>query len=671
MKKNLLIVLAMILATSVMAQSRQTLIQESFDGSSLPSGWTTAGVGTSNWKVSATQNAGGQPNEIDLGWSPQFNGISRLVTPAVDLTGIESVVFSFKHALDNYSGANTIGIATSSDGGTNWNVGWNHAYSTSGQYEISELITTPDMGSSDVKFCIYFSGNSYNINDWYFDDVVIFTQENLDLGIASSTMPTATGSGAIEMGINVFNYGIETITSIEAAYTTSNGDSDVETFEVNIPSLSGTTLTFTEPIVLLPGDYNIDFTLNMINGNGGDDDPSNNSLKSSISIAIGSVAKTPMIEHFSSSTCGPCVSVNTTMLNFCNNNPGRFTYTKYQMNWPGNGDPYYTEEGGVRRTYYGCNAVPQCFLDGQDQGNAPVSQGVFDQHAALDAFFDIRGAFTVEGNVVNIEADIMPYISTEARVYVSINEKETHNNVGGNGETSFHHVFMKMLPNAQGTTINFTAGESNHLAFSQDMTGTHVEEMSDLEVSIWVQNHATKEVYNSHFAMENAELPYPAQNLNITEDDETGLATTTWEAPAQGNPNGYNVYLNGELVLEGTTDMSYEFEVVNGEYYGVEVFAVYEGGITSVSSFNSLTSTLNVNENSNTLRIFPNPASQNIFVYGTQAAQMMIYNAMGQMVENLNNTNEFNVADYANGVYVLKVIDNNGSALVTRFVVNH
>ena len=117
--------------------------------------------------------------------------------------------------------------------------------------------------------------------------------------------------------------------------------------------------------------------------------------------------------------------------------------------------------------------------------------------------------------------------------------------------------------------------------------------------------------------------------------------------------------------------MSYEFEVVNGEYYGVEVFAIYEGDVTSVGAFKSLTSTLSVNENSNTLRIFPNPASQNIFVYGTEAAQMMIYNAMGQMVENLNNTNEFNVADYANGVYVLKVIDNNGSALVTRFVVNH
>ena len=194
------------------------------------------------------------------------------------------------------------------------------------------------------------------------------------------------------------------------------------------------------------------------------------------------------------------------MLNFCNNNPGRFTYTKYQMNWPGSGDPYYTEEGGTRRDYYGCNAVPQCFLDGEDQGYAAVQQGVFDEHALRTAFMDIRGSFVVDGNNITVKTDIMPYIDANARVFVSVNEKETHGNVGTNGETSFHHIFMTMLPNAQGTTLNFTTCELQHLEFTQDMSGTHVEEMSDLEVSIWVQNYTTKEMFNSHFAYEYTEV---------------------------------------------------------------------------------------------------------------------------------------------------------------------
>ena len=90
-------------------------------------------------------------------------------------------------------------------------------------------------------------------------------------------------------------------------------------------------------------------------------------------------------------------------------------------------------------------------------------------------YFDVRGSFSVDGSNIHIIADVMPYVDVEARVYVSVNEKVTHNNVGGNGETSFHHVFMKMMPDAEGSTINFTGAELQHLEFTQDMELTHVE----------------------------------------------------------------------------------------------------------------------------------------------------------------------------------------------------
>ena len=174
MKKTLLFAFALLFATAMMAQNRAVLLQESFDASTLPAGWTISS-NQSNWSVSATNNAGGVANEMKLDWSPQFNGTTRLITPAIDLTGLSSVVFSFKHALDNYSGANGIGVATSSDGGTTWNNAWTQNYSTSGSWAVSQEVSTPDMGQANVQFCIFFNGNSYNINDWYFDDVMIFT----------------------------------------------------------------------------------------------------------------------------------------------------------------------------------------------------------------------------------------------------------------------------------------------------------------------------------------------------------------------------------------------------------------------------------------------------------------------------------------------------------------
>ena len=592
MKKTLLFAFALLFATATMAQNRAVLLQESFDGATMPTGWSISAQ-PNNWSVSATNNAGGEANEMHLAWSPQFNGMTRLVSPAINLTGINSVVFSFKHALDNYSGSNTIGIATTSDGGTTWNEAWSQGYKTSNSWTVSQEINTPDMGQANVQFCIFFNGSSYNINDWFFDDIMVFTLENLDLSISSVTLPDFIGSGEAALGIKVFNFGATTVTSVEASYTIEGMSPVTETFSVNIPSLGTETLNFNTTTNLSPGSYNVAYSLNLVNGQQ-DDVLDNNTYEKAVSVAIGAAERIPMIEHFSSSTCGPCVSVNTAMLTFCNNNAGRFTYTKYQMNWPGNGDPYYTEEGGTRRTYYGVSAVPQCFLDGEDQGYAAIQQGVFDQHAERTAFMDIRGSFSMEGNVITVKADIMPYIDADARVFVSVNEKETHNNVGGNGETSFHHVFMKMLPDAQGTTVSFTATENQHLEFTQDMSGTQVEEMSDLEVSVWVQNYATKEMFNSHFAYEYTDVhPYPVENLTLTETaGPRGLLVASWNAPANGNPIGYDVYVNNVLVAENTTETEYSFESEPGVFYVAGVVAKYPNDMSSVKVLASVSSNL-------------------------------------------------------------------------------
>lgn len=584
MKKTLLIAFALLFATAMMAQNRAVFLQESFDGASMPAGWSIVGLGQSNWNISATNNAGGEPNEMWLYYGPQFNGISRLVSPVIDLTGLNSVIISFKHSLDNYSGSHTLGIATTSDGGATWNEGWSQAYSTDGVYTVTQEVTTPDVGSANFQFCVYYSGNSYNIDNWYFDDIMVFTLENLDLAVTGTSLPAIMSTGDHTIDMKVMNYGATTITSVEASFEVSGMMPLSQTFDVNIASLANATLTFETPATInIPGSY--DVTLSIVKVNGQDDDVSdNNVLVKSVSIPIDNVQRIPMIEHFSSSTCGPCVSVNNQMATFCNNNPGRFTYTKYQMNWPGSGDPYYTAEGGMRRIYYGVSGVPDIYLDGVGTNNSAVNQNTFNQHAEEPGYFDIRGSFSVDGNNIHILADVMPYVDDEARVYVSINEKVTHGNVGTNGETEFHHVFMKMMPDGEGSTIAFTAGEMQRLEFTQDMSGTHVEEMSDLEVSIWVQNHGSKYVYNSHFAYEYTEAhPYPVENLTLTEvAGPRGLFEATWDAPTNGNPIGYNVYVNNELQAENITETEFSFEGDPDMFYVVGVVALYANDQTSV-----------------------------------------------------------------------------------------
>ena len=593
MKKTLLFAFALLFATAMMAQDRTVLLQESFDGSSIPSGWSINGQ-PNNWSVSATANAGGTPNEMHLTWSPQFSGMTRLVSPAVDMTGYSEVVFSFKHALDNYQGSNTIGVATSSDGGTTWNQAWSQGYSTSSSWTVNVSVNTPDMGQPNVQFCIFFNGSSYNINDWFFDDVKIFTLENLDVAVTGTTVPALVQVGDLTVNMGVMSFGSTPVTSIQATYEVSGMEPVEQTFNVNLDPLATTTLTFDVPAsISTPGSYDIVLTINKVNGVD-DDLADNNVWETRFSVPIGFTQRIPMIEHFSASTCPPCVAVNNQMGVFCNNNPGRFAYTKYQMNWPGAGDPYYTAEGGVRRDYYGVSGVPDIYLDGDGTNNTAVNQTVFDQHAAEPGYFDVRGSFSVEGNTIHVIADVIPYVDIEARVFVAVNEKVTYGNVGTNGETEFHHVFMKMLPNGEGSTISFTSGEMQRLEFTQDMSGTFVEEMDDLEVAIWVQNYGSKYVYNSRFAYEYTDVhPYPVENLTLTEvAAPRGMFVAAWDAPANGTPTGYNVYVNNELVAENITETEYPFDGDPDVFNVVGVVALYPNDVTSVMVLAAVTDNL-------------------------------------------------------------------------------
>ena len=307
-----------------------------------------------------------------------------------------------------------------------------------------------------------------------------------------------------------------------------------------------------------------------------------------------------------------------------------------------------------------------------------ATQATLDAHYNTPAFAEIRGAFTVEGNTINVSADIMSYIDmNNVRAYVTVNEKETHNNVGGNGETSFHHIMMKMLPNGNGSTISIEAGKYQHLEFTQDMSSTHVEEMSDLEVSVWVEDYNAKSVFNSHFLYENTDHPYAPQKVELTEDEtsEENIMALTWEAPEQGNPTGYNVFLNGELVAENTAEMSYSFTGELGVFYVAEVQAVYGNDMTSVKVVSAKTNTWAVAENPvSSCHIYPNPASNSVRIDATNEMQQInIYNALGALVESINVSGkaaQLNLANFSNGVYFININHVEGST-TQRLVITH
>ena len=686
MKKTLLLTIALLLNAAVFAQSRATLLNESFDKTSLPSGWKVMGDGAKNWSIAKSDNAGGTPNELDLFWDPIFEGTSRMVMTPLDLTNVPAIAISFKHYLDYYpyyEGTCTIGIATSSDNGATWNDGWRQEYDRTDRYVVDEIIKTDDMGKANVLVCLYFEGSTNDINSWQFDDILIFSQETNDAELTSVDVPSNLGNGYNNVTFTVRNLGTSTIESFEAKYQVEGSVNFIsETFETNIETFASEQFTFKKANLFSEGDVTLNVEVTSVNGE--DDDFNDNNINSKdIFVGMSTVQKIPMIEHFSSSTCFPCVFTNKDMDTLTQNNAGRFTYVKYPMNGPAPGDPYYISDCNTRRTYYGVNNVPTLFLDGTTKFTNAISQEKMDISYNTPSFFDIRGSFTLNDNTITVIADFMPYINIKnLKAYVTVNEKTTTKNIGNNGETEFHHILMKMLGSPSGTKLDFEAGTYQRLEFSYDMSSTNVEELDDLEVAIWIQNPTTKEVLNSRFAYEYTEHVYPAQNVNITITGNDPKAVVSWEAPSQGTPDGYNIIIDGKLIKENIegltfTDESSVWNVYDGLRHIIEVVAVYEGGRRSVSAIGKINDMVNIDEfkeNQIACNIYPNPVEDELTI-ATEAniEEIAIYDIYGRtMRQQVNKTTGQQVVEVANletGIYFINIKTDKGN-IVRRFIKN-
>ncbi|MDD3891290.1 MAG: T9SS type A sorting domain-containing protein [Bacteroidales bacterium] len=298
----------------------------------------------------------------------------------------------------------------------------------------------------------------------------------------------------------VKNVGINPINSFDIQYQVNNGNTVTENVtNVLINPNEIYTYTFYSTWEATAGIYDVNVGLSNINGNR-DDKMDNSSKTKSIHIASKSVANFPLFELFTSSSCPPCNGFNTNVFSpFLNLNDGRLSIIKYQMNWPGNGDPYYTAEGGTRRNYYGVQGVPVLYTGGV---NTPTSAGAinnaFNSQIAKEAFFEINAtANIVNSTNVFVSVDVLPHISTDnLKLHVAVVERETTGNATTNGEKKFHFVMMKMLPNANGTVFSSTDGEALNFNLSADLSTTHVEEFDDLMVVVFIQS-GTKEVLQS------------------------------------------------------------------------------------------------------------------------------------------------------------------------------
>ena len=95
-------------------------------------------------------------------------------------------------------------------------------------------------------------------------------------------------------------------------------------------------------------------------------------------------------------------------------------------------------------------------------------------------------------------------------------------------------------------------------------------------------------------------------------------------------------------------------------YIAAENGFVYKSAMIPVSG---------LEENALQINVYPNPAKDRVIVEGVEAAEVQVYNALGQLVKTVQNANEINVSDLMEGMYLLRIADADGKCYTNRVAV--
>ena len=95
-------------------------------------------------------------------------------------------------------------------------------------------------------------------------------------------------------------------------------------------------------------------------------------------------------------------------------------------------------------------------------------------------------------------------------------------------------------------------------------------------------------------------------------------------------------------------------------YIAAENGFVYKSAMIPVSG---------LEENALPINVYPNPAKDRVVIEGNEAAEVNVYNALGQVVKTVRGTNEIDLSGLVAGVYMLRIRDKEGRIFLEKVMV--
>ena len=221
--------------------------------------------------------------------------------------------------------------------------------------------------------------------------------------------------------------------------------------------------------------------------------------------------KIVLIEDFSNVSCIPCVESNKILESLKNSyTDEKLVVIKFAANFPSPVDPMYlanTEDANSRMSYYTIFFTPTIIVDGLDR---PTSSDSISIKESIDFKLEAQPKFEitvmdsiavqsmfVKGKVKLLDSSELNFDDLVIHSVVIETLIEYSSPPGSNGETEFHDVMRKMLPDNQGFSISNIEND-NEINFNWETQINSGWNKERLKTIVFIQDKNSKEIYQAN-----------------------------------------------------------------------------------------------------------------------------------------------------------------------------
>lgn len=557
--KKLITLLALVLVPVLL--NAQTLLNVDFSGGYPPAGWTVD-VQPTNWSAVSSTNAGGTAPELRFNYAPTFNGTSRFISPSVNLTGQTTVTLLFKHKVDHYGGAYTVGVATRSNNGT-WNTVWSEVNPT-GDIQAEEIvtITNSDVGSSNFQVCWFFTGNSYNIDFWYVDDVRLFVPLAHDVMVKDILInPEYVAGTPFTPQALIKNFGLNSETFNTTCVIKLNGSSiyTQNSSTVTIAAGDEQAVSFSD---FTPPNANDLYEVMVTTNLAGDMDPTNDSRTEGFDTYT--TARNMVILEIGTGTwCQFCPGASMGAHDLITNGKAVGVIKNH------NGDSFTNTYSNARNSYYGISGYPTAVFDGVEYvvggsntvsmyptylpiydarkvKNSAFSVEIFGQNTGLDYSLNVRVT-----KLANIPASYSNLV-----LHLAVTESEIP--FSWQGQTMVNNAQRLMAPGELGTALDFSSGNVIDINLNFSMNAAWI--LANCEIVSFIQNLDGKEILQGTKVALTGLTPLPVELTSFSAKAFSGKVQLDWTTATEINNSGFEI----ERSFDGNTFFTVGFVRGNG-----------------------------------------------------------------------------------------------------------